>query len=189
MPFFREKPERNVYYMRKIECRPSSLKDAGLGVFATEKIKKHECFEASPVLKFHRDTMKHLWEATGGMHVLNDYIFTWANENTGGRRPRGTPDKIYASEWICVCWGYGCVYNHSDKPIARWVHRNEPGFEALEFIALRDIEPGEEIYIRYVPGDHELWFDSEERNIHRLYSGDEDEERSGPNPRWDGMEV
>ena len=59
----------------------------------------------------------------------------------------------YYYEWGADCkqaaiaLGYGSLYNHSYEPNARFVfHESE---ECLEFIALGDITPGEEITINY----------------------------------------
>jgi SET domain-containing protein len=59
----------------------------------------------------------------------------------------------YYFEWgddcqqAAIALGYGSLYNHSYNPNARYVFRESE--ECLEFIALRDIEPGEEITINY----------------------------------------
>jgi SET domain-containing protein len=59
----------------------------------------------------------------------------------------------YYFEWggdcqqAAIALGYGSLYNHSYRPNARYVFRESE--ECLEFIALRDIEAGEEITINY----------------------------------------
>src|SRR5689334_8408228 len=66
---------------------------------------------------------------------------------------RDTKLAHYYFEWGADCrqaaiaLGYGSLYNHSYTPNARYEFREDE--ECLEFIALRDIEPGEEITINY----------------------------------------
>ena len=62
---------------------------------------------------------------------LRDYTFAW------GTRPCLS----------CVALGWGSLYNHSDQPNAAYHevrHRNQ-----MEFVALRDIKKGEQIFIDY----------------------------------------
>lgn len=66
---------------------------------------------------------------------------------------RDTRLAHYYFEWgddckqAAIALGYGSLYNHSYTPNARYEFRETE--ERLEFIALRDIEPGEEITINY----------------------------------------
>jgi hypothetical protein len=80
---------------------------------------------------------------------------------------RDTRLAHYYFEWgddckqAAIALGYGSLYNHSYSPNARYEFR-EPQ-ECLEFIALRDIEIGEEITINYnnlgPSASHPLKFD------------------------------
>jgi SET domain-containing protein len=66
---------------------------------------------------------------------------------------RDTRLAHYYFEWgddcrqAAIALGYGSLYNHSYTPNARYEFRESE--ECLEFIALRDIEEGEEITINY----------------------------------------
>src|SRR3954462_9837444 len=66
---------------------------------------------------------------------------------------RDTRLAHYYFEWgddykqAAIALGYGSLYNHSYTPNARYEFREAE--ECLEFIALRDIEAGEEITINY----------------------------------------
>lgn len=56
--------------------------------------------------------------------------------------------------------GHGSLYNHSYRPNAKYVRKVSEG--VIDFVAVRDIEVGEEITVNYngYPGDNEpVWFD------------------------------
>lgn len=107
----------------------------GWGVFAKEKILKEEIIEecaiiSLPIQKNERTSL------------LIDYRFNF---------PTGTPDW---REQV-VALGNGSLYNHSDQPNAYWYSIDEK--RTFIFVAHRDIEPGEEIFIYY--GDINYWND------------------------------
>jgi SET domain-containing protein len=66
---------------------------------------------------------------------------------------RDTKLAHYYFEWgddcrqAAIALGYGSLYNHSYTPNARYEFCEDEG--CLEFLALGDIEPGEEITINY----------------------------------------
>jgi SET domain-containing protein len=64
--------------------------------------------------------------------------------------PAGGGPGDYCFEWGEGTWalalGYGSLYNHSYSPNARYV---AVGRRTKVFTALRDIEPGEEITVKY----------------------------------------
>jgi SET domain-containing protein len=47
---------------------------------------------------------------------------------------------------VLLFLGYGMLYNHSPEPNVQYVQHDA---ETIAFIALRDIEPGEELRIDY----------------------------------------
>ena len=115
---------------------PSEL--GGRGVFTAADIPEGALLEICPVIVMPREHLKQLDE-TG----LYDYYFLW-----------GLKDEACA-----IALGYGSLYNHSYTPNAVYL----PDFEgqALHFMALRDLEAGEEITVNYNgnPGDNEaVWF-------------------------------
>jgi SET domain-containing protein len=70
----------------------------------------------------------------------------------------------YYYEWVdgdgAVALGFGSMYNHDDDPNAEFDF-DEAG-ESIVISAVRDIGPGEEVFIRYWP-EAEVdpgWFDS-----------------------------
>ena len=101
----------------------------GLGVFATEKIFKGDLIETCHLISLN---------ITKESNVLDDYRFNYP--------------KILPQESV-IPLGFGCIYNHSDNPNADWF--DHPQWKAFNFVALKDIEPGEEICTYY--GGKEYW--------------------------------
>ena len=106
----------------------------GWGVFAYEEIKEGEVFEECPVFTLPIPKGE-------SSPLLIDYRFNW---------PQGT-------EWEeqVVSWGFGSLYNHSDDPNAYWI--SDLGRKTFKFIAVKNISPGQEIFIWY--GDSNYWSD------------------------------
>lgn len=94
----------------------------GYGVFAEEDIYPGQVVEECYILKSE--------EADPG---LADYYFECHGD-------------------YVVCFGYGCIYNHSDQPNVSYIHH--PGSAVLTFIANKLIKQGDEIFISY----GETWF-------------------------------
>lgn len=108
----------------------------GRGVFTDSRIAENAVIERCPVIEI-PETEKARIDRT----VIFDFYYGW-----GG--PRGP---------IALPLGYGAIYNHSSSPNARSVRRLED--RVLEFVALREIAPHEEILVNYVSeeGCPELW--------------------------------
>lgn len=117
---------------KKIYVKKSPIH--GLGVFAGEKITKDEMIEECPILTLPINK----GESSG---LLLDYRFNW---------PQGT-------EWEeqVVGLGFASLYNHSESPNAYWISNYEK--RTFNFIASRDIEVDEEIFVWY--GDMSYWND------------------------------
>ena len=117
---------------KKIYVKKSPIH--GLGVFAGEKITKEEIIEECPILTLPINK----GESSG---LLLDYRFNW---------PQGT-------EWEeqVVGLGFASLYNHSESPNAYWISNYEK--RTFNFIASRDIQVGEEIFVWY--GDMSYWND------------------------------
>ena len=99
----------------------------GRGVFALRRFKAGETIERCPVVASPSDE----WEEHVVNTELTDYCFRWGEDDEDGAIPLG----------------YGSVYNHSFTPNARYVPRLRD--RQMEFIAIRDIDPGEEITTNY----------------------------------------
>lgn len=98
----------------------------GAGVFAIQPIKKDEIIETC-----------HLVSCLA--NELKDYNFIW--------------NSTSQTTTTVLPLGYGAIYNHSEIPNATW--QKHPSMRAFNFIALRDINPGEEICTYY--GDSLYW--------------------------------
>ncbi|MEE9351471.1 MAG: SET domain-containing protein-lysine N-methyltransferase [Thiotrichaceae bacterium] len=104
----------------KLEVKKNHGK--GLGVFATEDIKKGEILEDCPI--------KALGDELSATNVFADYRFNY---------PKGIDSKQRV-----LTLGLGAVFNHSDDNNAYWI--NHPDIEnVLRFVADKDIACGEEI--------------------------------------------
>lgn len=99
------------------------IKGKGRGVFARKFIPRDTIFERAPLLIL-KDQ-----EALGeNCHVLPEYVFEYG---------KGT---------IALALGFGSLYNHSFRPNARY---EDVGNKTKHYIAVRDIQPGEEVTINY----------------------------------------
>lgn len=117
----------------------------GRGVFATRKIHKDELFDWAPVVRAP-------WPAHERPEVnttmMSDYVYAWVDG--------GGPQH---EDVVASALGLGSMYNHSFEPNALYVRRKDEN--RLDYVALRDIEAGEEILINYNgnPTDRTpLWF-------------------------------
>ena len=93
----------------------------GRGVFAVRAIEAGQTIEVCPTLEV---------PAADVSGRLLDYVFESGTD----------------AEASVLMLGYGMLYNHSASPTAEYV---EHGDGEVAFLALRDIEPGEEVTIDY----------------------------------------
>jgi SET domain-containing protein len=111
----------------------------GRGVVATRKFKKGEILEIAPVFVFPAKDDKLIGETK-----LNGYTFRW-----------GDRGKLSA-----LAMGCGSFYNHSYDANAKYQGTYED--DTIEFLAVKDIEAGEEITINYngsPKNKKPVWFD------------------------------
>jgi SET domain-containing protein len=112
----------------------------GRGVVATARIAAEDVIEVAPVIVVDD-------HAALDHTVLAHYVYDWK------------PD----ASAVAVALGFGSLYNHSYRPNARYhKHYDVDGGGTLTYIALRDIEAGEEVCVNYNgdPADQSpLWFD------------------------------
>ena len=92
----------------------------GRGVFATQRFGAGDTVEVCPTLELADG------ESTG---KLGDYVF-------------GTEDE----QVVVLILGFGSLYNHSFEPNLEYV-QDAP--DAITFLAVRDVEVGEELTIDY----------------------------------------
>lgn len=110
-----------------VRIAPSNF---GRGVFALKHIPQGEIFDVTPAIRI-PDPDARLLDST----VLQSYYYEFF-EN-----PEPPPDDAG------ILGGFGSIYNHSWTPNALFLY-DVPNF-AMEFVALRDIEEGEEIFTNY----------------------------------------
>jgi len=109
----------------KLEIKQTYQK--GWGVFATSPIYTGEILEECPILKLPQNT------DLINSKVVIDYAF-------------GYPQKNPQIQVLPL--GFGSLYNHSDTPNAAYQHHAIYD-EIFQFVSIKDINPGEEIYIYY----------------------------------------
>jgi uncharacterized protein len=110
----------------------------GRGVFAQKRFRAGELIERCPVILLNPAERDRI-----GSTILAMYCFCWGTD----------------SEKMAIALGYGSIYNHSYEPNADFHRAVEDG--AIDFVALRDIDRGEEITINYngSPEDQSpIWF-------------------------------
>jgi SET domain-containing protein len=120
--------------------RVAPSRGKGRGVYATRRIRKGEIFERAPVIVI----PKRQWRFAVKT-IIDDYAFDWGPTN----------------DEAAVVLGYGSLYNHSHTPNAKFVY--DLRGKTYNFVALRDIQAGEEICTNYNgdPDDHTpLWFEN-----------------------------
>lgn len=111
----------------------------GRGVFASRRIESGEVIEEAPVIVVPASQIEHLDRT-----VLGDYYFLWGEEQKDA----------------ALLLGLCSLCNHSYQPNASFTL--QPDANTIRFVALRNIEPGEEITTNY-NGDAQsqkpVWFD------------------------------
>jgi uncharacterized protein len=117
-----------------------SSEGRGRGVFAARRFEPGETIEVCPVIALSEADARAL-DNTG----LYDYYFGWGEDGKAA----------------AIAFGYGSLYNHS--PTANAVHRKHQADGFISIAAVKRIERGEEIFIRYDSGSggdqHKMWFE------------------------------
>ena len=125
-----------------MEVRETRTK--GRGVFALVKFARGEMIEATPVILIPAEQWHHI-EPT----VLALYIYNFGP----------TAEQEHAA----IALGNGSLYNHSYRPNAEYI-KDWPE-QLIRFVAIRDIEPGEEITVNYNGSSEDqtpIWFEVNE---------------------------
>ena len=133
----------NVYVTQN-EIKPIEVRlteNKGFGVFATEDIKANTLIEKCYCIKVD-DSYENV------PFALKDYTFNYPRQNTEG-----------VSTIQVLPLGYGCIYNHSETPNAKWEDAEEHMF--FNFSTIKDIRKGEEICTYYGP---DYWKQHKNRN-------------------------
>ncbi len=98
----------------------------GRGVFAARRFDAGETIEICPILPLSAEDAARLDHT----HLYN-YYFGWQPDDRGA----------------AIALGYGSLYNHAATPNA--VYRKDYTEQTIHFAALKPIEAGDEIFIRY----------------------------------------
>lgn len=112
-----------------------TIEGKGRGVFTQRLIRKGEIFERAPVIVLPAREWENV-ERT----VLFNYCYGWGEDSA-------------------LALGLGSFYNHSYQPNA--VYTRDFAEQVIEYTALRDINPEEEITVNYNcdPNDLDpMWF-------------------------------
>jgi hypothetical protein len=104
----------------------TTIPNKGRGVVALRPFAAGETIERPPVIVIPREEAPLIRDTR-----LAHYYFEWGDD----------------CQQAAIALGCGSLYNHSYTPNARYEFREDE--ECLEFIALCDIQPGEEITINY----------------------------------------
>ena len=130
-PFDAGESEKRPFRIEPAALCLQSVDHKGLGVFALRRFQRGEVVERARVILMPGSQ----WEILNRT-ALEHYYYKWG------------------SEAVCIASGFGSFYNHSDTPNVRY----DPKFDeqVMEYIALRDIECGEEITIKY---GCPIWFE------------------------------
>jgi len=118
----------------RLEVGPSLIH--GRGVFAVDGANTGDVVERCPVIVIPADERDAVEDS-----VLGHYCYEWVDGDGA------------------LALGFGSLYNHSGDPNAEFDFDEAEG--AVVIIARRDIDPGEEVTIRYWPEgetDHS-WFE------------------------------
>ena len=116
----------------------------GRGVAARRRIQSGELIERAPVIVVPEQDRPAVDASSVG-----SYIFMWEHDSTG--------EDLYSQRGrAAVILGFGSLLNHSADPNCMFIRYIEA--LAVDLIALRDIEAGEELRFDY---GMTLWFDPE----------------------------
>ena len=110
----------------------------GRSVHSANLIRKGDLIEICPIIKLSKKDLKRIHRT-----VLFEYYFLWGRKLEKG----------------AIALGYGSLYNHADKPNARF--QLDLINDEIHILCKRKISPGQEITISYTDesrSDVKLWF-------------------------------
>jgi SET domain-containing protein len=129
---------------QRLPLRVVDMGRRGRGVVAERAIEPGELIERSPVI-----IIPEVERGAVDLTNVGNYIFVWEHGTTG--------EDVYARRGrAAVALGYTSLVNHSAEPNCAFVRHIEA--LALDLVALRRIEAGEELTFDY---DMTLWFTPE----------------------------
>jgi hypothetical protein len=113
----------------------------GRGVFTANPIEEGETIEVAHVIVIPKIELPIIHKT-----ILHDYYFVWGED----------------MDECALCTGFGSLYNHEVEANATFILDFEN--KTIDFIAIKNINAGEEITINYNGGygdNSPLWFSSE----------------------------
>lgn len=114
-----------------MDVRFGTSKIHGTGVFACRKFQRGDVVEVCPAV------------------ILPDRMV----------EPGSPLDGItyaWGDATCAVALGYGSLYNHADRPNAEAVI--DVDAQTVTIVAVRGVDEGDEVTVRYVPDPADLWF-------------------------------
>jgi len=116
-----EKIKSIPYVTPDIIVKESNIKGGGRGIFSTRLYNKGDFIEVCPCIKQENKYNK---------GNITKYVFN------------------YNKKHAIIALGFCSIYNHKDDPNAKWTIINR---DQMKIVALKNIQPGEEIFISYGP--------------------------------------
>jgi len=121
------RPEKSLYVHPSIFVMPCEY---GFGVFTEAFIPSGTVIEECHWIKYRRDDVS--------SPIINDYVYEVAEE------PADNGKKI---SYNALVLGFGSIYNHSFDNNAQYLY--DEAKNVFVYQSVRDIEPGEQIFISY----------------------------------------
>ena len=138
-------PEQEVHSRQRAPLRIAGMGRRGRGVIADAPLAHGQLVERSPVLVIPAKDRA----AVDGTIVFT-YVFMWEHDTV--------EEDLYRHEGrAAIALGFTSLLNHSYTPNCTFVRHIDQ--LVLDLVALRDIEPGEELTIDY---QMTLWFTPEQ---------------------------
>lgn len=128
-----------IHTQDKIYVNDSKVAPGQRGVFAKSKFEKGQVVEKCPYIDISEHEIEILQNST-----LSSYIYFFGKDK----------------EQMLLPLGFGGLYNHSYSPNAKYIINQKD--KIIEFVAVKEINDGEEIFVDYIQDDSKnvpLWFE------------------------------
>lgn len=137
-------PPLQIHSSQRVSLAIADMGRRGRGVVAAQRIEKGDLVERSPVLIIPGPD-----RAAADGTIVFTYVFMWEHDTV--------EEDLYRHEGrAAIALGYTSLLNHSYTPNCEFIRHIDELM--IDLVALRPIEPGEELTIDY---QMTLWFDPE----------------------------